>query len=52
MKKLKGYRTYISAAGIVLTALAAYLAGEMSVAQAIEAVFVGTGLAGLRAAKK
>lgn len=51
MKKLKGYRTYLSALGLVLTGLAAYLAGEITVAEAIMSVLTGTGIASLRAAK-
>ena len=51
IEKLKGYRTYISAAAIVLSAVAAFLAGEASLIEAITAIATGTGLAGLRAAK-
>ncbi len=49
---LTGYRTYIVAAGAVVAALVAFLTGEMTVAEAVNAALIGTGLATLRAAKQ
>lgn len=48
---LAGYRTYVSAALVVLSAIAAYVVGDADLAHTIEAVATGLGLAGLRAAK-
>jgi hypothetical protein len=51
MNALAGYRTYISAIGVVVAAVVAFLVGEMTLAEAINAGLIGTGIAGLRAAK-
>lgn len=51
MNALAGYRTYIVAFGAVVAAAVAYLTGEMTVAEAVNAALLGTGLASLRAAK-
>ena len=51
MINLVGYRTYISAFGVVVAAVVGFLTGEMSLAEAINAGLIGTGIAGLRAAK-
>lgn len=51
LKMLEGKRTYIVALGAVVAALVGYLAGEMTVAEAVNAALIGSGLATLRAAK-
>lgn len=51
MNYLQGKRTYIVAFGAVVAAAVAYLTGEMTVAEAVNAALIGTGLASLRAAK-
>lgn len=48
---LEGNRTYIVAFGAVIAAAVAYLTGEMSVAEAVNAALIGSGLATLRMAK-
>jgi hypothetical protein len=47
--KIKGNRTYVASAGIVLAAVGGFLSGEMTLYQAIGAGLGGLGLAGLRA---
>ena len=46
---LIGYRTYILAAGAVIAAVVSFLTGEMTVAEAVQAALIGSGLAALRA---
>jgi hypothetical protein len=48
---LAGYRTYISAAVIVGTSLAAYAVGDADLYHTIQAIAAGLGLGALRAAK-
>lgn len=48
MKKLKGRRTYIVSAAIVLTGVAAFVSGEVTAQQALVQVLEGLGLATLR----
>jgi len=49
---LEGKRTYIAAIGAVAAAVAAFLTGEMNLAEAVNAALLGAGLATLRAAKR
>lgn len=49
LKSLAGYRTYIIAAGAVIAAVVSFLAGDISLADAINNGLVAAGLAGLRA---
>jgi hypothetical protein len=46
----KGYRTYVMASVVVITALAAYAVGDAGLIQTIQIVAGGTGLGALRAA--
>jgi hypothetical protein len=46
---LKGKRTYILSIGAVLAALVSYLAGDMSLGEAVQSGLLGAGLAALRA---
>jgi hypothetical protein len=46
----KGYRTYVMASVVVITALAAYAVGDAGLIQTIQTVAGGTGLGALRAA--
>ena len=48
---LIGKRTYIIAFGAVVAAVVSFLTGEMTLAEAVNAGLIGTGLATLRAAK-
>jgi hypothetical protein len=45
---LKGYKTYITAALAVLTALGGYLAGDIALADAVQLAFTGALAAFLR----
>jgi hypothetical protein len=47
--KLAGYRTYIIAAVAVITAIGSFLAGDVTLADAIQNALLGAGLATLRA---
>jgi hypothetical protein len=47
---LKGYKTYIVAAGFILFAIGGYITGQLDTAQAIEAVLMGLAMFGLRSA--
>jgi NAD/NADP transhydrogenase alpha subunit len=49
MDFLSGYKTYVVGAAIVLTALGAFLSGDMTLAQAVQAALTGLGLGALRA---
>lgn len=49
---MKGHRTYIVAALVVVQAVLAWLSGDIDVAQAVNQALLGTGLATLRAAKE
>ena len=51
MDKIKGYKTYIAAAGLILTAIAAYIGGDITLVELITQSLAGLGLAGLRASK-
>ena len=46
---LAGYKTYLTAAAGVLTALAAFAVGEIDIVGLVTAVFAALGLASLRA---
>jgi hypothetical protein len=48
-KGLQGKRTYIIAVGAVVSAIVAFLTGEMTLSEAVNAGLVGAGLATLRA---
>lgn len=48
---LEGKRTYIVAIGAVTAAVVAFLTGDMTLAEAVNAALMGSGLATLRAAK-
>jgi len=48
---LNGYKTYFAAAGIVLVAVGGFLAGDLTLLDAVTAALTGLGFAGLRAAK-
>jgi hypothetical protein len=48
---LAGYRTYISAALVIASGLAAYAMGDSDLVHTITTVATGLGLGGLRAAK-
>ena len=48
-KALEGKRTYIVAAGVVVSALVAFLTGEATLGQAVTTALEGAGLAALRA---
>jgi hypothetical protein len=45
---MKGYKTYLAALGIVLTAIGGYLHGDLTVLAAVTTALSGLGLAGLR----
>lgn len=47
----KGYRTYIMAAVVVVTALASYATGEADLVHTIQTIAAGLGLGALRAAQ-
>jgi hypothetical protein len=49
---LRGYRTYLMGAVIVVTALASYAAGDVDLPHTIEAIAAGLGFTTLRAAHK
>lgn len=49
MISLEGKRTYIIAFGAVVAAAVAFLTGEMTLAEAVNAALVGAGLGTLRA---
>lgn len=49
LELLQGKKSYIIAAAIILTALGAFLNGDVTLVQAIETVLAGLGLASLRA---
>lgn len=51
MLNIEGKRTYIAAAGAIVAAIVAFLTGEMTLGEAVNAGLLGAGLAGLRAAK-
>lgn len=46
---LEGKKTYIVAAAVVLTALGAFLNGDLTLIQAVEQALVGMGIGTLRA---
>jgi hypothetical protein len=46
---LVGYRTYIIAIMIIVQAVGAFLTGDMTLAEAVNAALLGTGLGALRA---
>jgi hypothetical protein len=46
---LVGNRTYILAVGAVIAAAVAFMTGEMTLAEAVNAALVGAGLGALRA---
>ena len=48
MHALAGYRTHILAAGGVIAALVAFLAGDMSLAEAVQTALVSAGFSTLR----
>lgn len=48
---LEGKKTYLVAFGAVVAAVVAFLTGEMTAAEAVNAALVGAGLATLRMAK-
>ena len=45
---LNGKKTFIAAAGIILTALASFLGGDLTPIQLVQQIFAGLGLVGLR----
>jgi len=49
--KITGYRTHSAALGLILVNVAAVLAGEQTLVEAVSWFFVGGGLSALRAAK-
>lgn len=49
---LKGYRTYIAAAVVVISAAASYMVGDADLVHTIGAIASGLGLGALRAADK
>ena len=49
MEKLKGYKTYIAAAGMVLLAVAAYVGGDATAEASIKAVLEALAFAFVRA---
>ena len=51
MQFLEGKKTYIAAIAIVLSAIGGFLAGDLSLGQAVTTVLEGLGFAALRAAK-
>ncbi|MFP5465153.1 MAG: hypothetical protein ACLGHR_10335 [Gammaproteobacteria bacterium] len=48
MNALAGYRTHILAASGVITAVLAFLAGEMSLAEAVQSALVAASVSTLR----
>jgi hypothetical protein len=46
---LKGKKTYIVAAALVLTALSGFVTGDVTLAQAVDQVLIGLGIGTLRA---
>lgn len=46
---LAGYKSYLTAAAAVLTALVGYAVGELELAGLVTAIFAAVGLASLRA---
>jgi hypothetical protein len=52
MNFLKGYKTYIVAAGAIITALGAYLSESISLTELVMSIFSASGLAALRAGVK
>ena len=51
MNFLDGKKTYITAAAFAMTAIAGFVNGELSVAEAVLVFLNGAGFASLRAAK-
>ena len=49
---LKGYRTYVMAAVVVVSALASYVTGDADLVHTIQTIAAGLGLGALRAADK
>lgn len=49
---LKGYRTYVAAAVVVVSAVAAYMVGDADLVGTITTIATGVGLGSLRAAVK
>ena len=49
MEVLSGYKTYLVAAGIICTALAAFAGGEADLVQTAVVILNGLGLGALRA---
>lgn len=48
MTKLDGYKTYIVIAGAILTALGAYLTGELTLMEFVNASLVSLGIGTVR----
>jgi hypothetical protein len=48
MNSLAGYRTHILAAGGIIAALVAFLAGDMTLAEAVQTALVSAGFSTLR----
>jgi len=46
---LSGYKTYLSAAGIILTAVGGFMHGDLTLVEAITTALAGLGLGSLRA---